>query len=160
MNPDGQAATYTFELGRYTGAGTQFGIVFSGPAGAGRVPVGESLGLSGLQPGTTYAYRVAVHSGDGSAQGETATGAMLTFTTEGLPAVLSVVSPLTQLAIPNIAFPTAAKGSRVAKKATPRCKQGQKLNHGKCTKPKPKTKKKVSKKARKTSRSRIADHRI
>ena len=158
VNPDGQAATYTFELGRYTGAGTQFGIVFSGPADAGATPVEESLGLSGLQPGTTYAYRVAVHSGDGSAKGEAATGATLTFTTEGLPAVLSIVSPLPQLAIPNIAFPTQAKGAPAAKKATPKCKQGEKLTHGKCAKPK--TKKKVTKKAKKTSRSRIANHRV
>ena len=33
-------------------------------------PVGEAVALSGLQPGTTYAYRIAVASGAGSDKGE------------------------------------------------------------------------------------------
>ena len=69
VNPDGQAATYSFELGVYDGAATQYGIVFSGPAGAGPTPVEETFGLTGLQPGTTYAFRIVLHSGYGDADG-------------------------------------------------------------------------------------------
>jgi NHL repeat len=100
VNPDGAPATYAFELGIYSGAATQYGIVFSGAAGAGSVPVAETLPLSGLQPGTTYAYRIDVKSGYGES-----VGATVTFTTAGLPGVLVVPSVLAQLSVPNIAFP-------------------------------------------------------
>jgi hypothetical protein len=113
VNPDGQASTYTFELGVYNGAATRYGIVFSGPAGAGSEPVEEQLGVSGLQPGTTYAYRISIHFGDGSLNGASATGATATFTTAGLPAVLLSPAPLAQLSIPAIAFPKEAKVSTV-----------------------------------------------
>ena len=69
VDPDGQPATYSFELGVYNGASTQYGVVFSGPAGAEAVPVGESLAITGLQPGTTYAYRIEIASGYGTADG-------------------------------------------------------------------------------------------
>lgn len=123
-DPDSQAATYTFELGRYNGTATQFGIVFSGPTGSGAVPIEESLGLSGLQPGTTYAYRIAIHSGDGSAKNETATGATQTFTTDGLPAVFNPTSP-GLLLVPKINFP----------KPSTKCRNGYKLTkQNKCVK--------------------------
>jgi hypothetical protein len=102
VNPDGQPATYAFELGVYQEANTRYGVVFSGAAGAGATPIAQTLTLSGLQPGTTYAYRIKITSGYG-----TATGAPMLFTTTGLPAVLlSPVSPAL-LAIPDIAFPAA-----------------------------------------------------
>lgn len=101
VNPEGQPATYAFELGVYQGASTQYGVVFSGQAGAASAPVEESLPLTGLLPGTTYAYRVKIASGYGEATGEA-----LLFTTAGLPAVLEVPSPLPLLAVPSIAFPT------------------------------------------------------
>ena len=100
VNPDGQPATYAFELGVYNGAATQYGVVFSGPAGASAVPVEETLALTGLQPGVTYAYRIKVASGYGEATGQT-----MTFPTAGLPEVLPVATPLAMLAVPNIAFP-------------------------------------------------------
>jgi hypothetical protein len=100
VNPDGQTAEYAFELGVYNGAETQYGIVSSGSAGGGAVPVEESLALVGLQPGTQYAYRISAHSGN-----LTATGATLTFTTAGLPSVVAVPAVLAQLPVPDIAFP-------------------------------------------------------
>jgi NHL repeat len=109
VNPDGQPATYAFEMGIYNGGATQYGVVFSGPAGASAVPLEESLALTGLQPGTTYAYRIVVKSGYG-----TAFGATVTFTTAGLPEVLVVHAVLAQLPVPNIAFP------KEAAKATPK----------------------------------------
>ncbi len=126
VNPDGQAAAYTFELGVYNGANTQFGIVFSGPAGAGTTPVEKTLALAGLQPGTEYAYRIAAHSGDGSAAGEAAAGATLTFTTQGLPSLLVSPTPLAMLAVPAIAFPEPAAAT-VVKTTTKRLTNAQKL---------------------------------
>ncbi len=136
VDPDGQPAVYTFELGVYNGAGTQYGVVFSGPAGASTSPVGESLPLSGLQPGTTYAYRIVVKSGYGVAVGATAT-----FTTEGLPAVIAVPVPLQMLAVPEIAFPTETRVATTTKKTAPKCKKGKKLTRGACVKVKAKAKK-------------------
>ena len=65
VDPDGQLATYAFELGVYQGAATQFGVVQSGSTET--VPVTETLPLSGLQPGTEYAYRITITSGYGTA---------------------------------------------------------------------------------------------
>jgi hypothetical protein len=101
VDPDGPAATYVFELGVYAGSATQYGIVVSGPVAATRQLVQEQLALSGLQPGTTYAFRIKVQSGYGEA-----VGAPVTFTTAGLPSVLVVPSVLAQLPMPQIAFPT------------------------------------------------------
>jgi NHL repeat len=111
VNPDGQPAVYTFEAGLYEGAATQYGVVLSAAVGAATTALPESVGLSGLQPGATYAYRIKIASGYGTAYGET-----LTFTTRGLPSVLStpVAPPL--LGIPAIAFPNPA----AAKHATPK----------------------------------------
>jgi hypothetical protein len=116
VDPEGQAATYTFEVGLYAGAGTQFGTVFSAGTGAVETSVEESFGLSGLQPGVTYAYRIAVHSGYG-----VATGATQTFTTQGLSSVISPPPAVALIPVPNLAFPkpvTSVKGK--AKKPTPK----------------------------------------
>jgi phosphodiesterase/alkaline phosphatase D-like protein len=103
VNPDGQPATYSFELGVYAGAGTTYGIVLSGPVAGETSTVAESEQLTGLQPGTTYAYRIVIRSGYGEA-----TGAPATFTTQGLPAVLGSPSTPPLLATPSIAFPTGS----------------------------------------------------
>jgi len=151
-DPDGQPAVYVFELGVYEGAGTHYGVVFSGPAGASSTPVAESLPLSGLQPGTTYAYRIVVRSGYGEAVGQT-----LTFTTEGLPAVLTVPAPLAMLAVPEIAFPGEAQGhTTVKKKAAVKCKRGKKRVRGRCVAAKRKKHAKNAGKAGRASRSRKA----
>lgn len=145
VDPGGQAAIYTFELGIYNGTGTQYGVVFSGPVAAGVVLVAETLQLTGLQPGTTYAYRLEAQSGYGES-----TGAPVVFTTAGLPVVLVEPTPLAMLAIPNIAFPavaTPAKPTTVPKKAKGKAKKG-------------KRKKSRAKKATKTGRSRKVNSRL
>ncbi|HEY5344389.1 MAG TPA: hypothetical protein VIJ66_12130 [Solirubrobacteraceae bacterium] len=150
-DPDGQPAVYVFELGVYEGAGTHYGIVFSGSAGASSTPVAESLPLSGLQPGTIYAYRIVVKSGYGEAVGQT-----LTFTTEGLPAVLAVPAPLAMLAVPNIAFPREAQShtTTVKKKASVvKCKRGKKRVRGRCVAAKRKQHAKNARNARKAGRA-------
>ncbi len=120
VNPDGQAATYAFELGLDQGSSTQFGVVRSGEAGAGITPVEEQLAVGGLQPGISYTYRITVKSSTGAVS-----GAPVTFTTTGLPSVLMVLTPLPMLAIPSIAFPAAPRvapptpnGKKKAKKRT------------------------------------------
>jgi hypothetical protein len=60
-----------------------------------------SASLTGLQPGTTYAYRIVVRSGYG-----TAFGAEQTFTTAGLPTLITQPLSPPLLAVPAIAFPT------------------------------------------------------
>lgn len=140
VDPDGASATYAFELGVYAGANTQFGVVASGSTGASTSPVTETLDLNGLQPGTTYAYRIAISSGYGDS-----VGAPVTFTTAGLPSALSVPSPLAMLPLPSIAFPKPATKPSKCKHGYTRSKQG------KCVKAKPK-KKAQAKKAHKSRR--------
>jgi hypothetical protein len=122
LEPDGQAATYVFELGVYEGESTQYGIVFSGSVAAVEESVAESLQLTGLQPGTTYAYRIAIRYGDGSTPGSSATGVVLTFTTDGVPSVLASPTPATLLALPNVVFPVEA-----AKVTSKKLSRAQKL---------------------------------
>jgi hypothetical protein len=140
VNPDGQPAVYTFQIGLYNGAETRFGTILSAPVGSSTVPVFEQLGLTGLQPGATYAYRIGVSSAYG-----TSFGAASVFTTQGLPVTLVVPSPLVMLRIPPISFPAA-------KKSVTSCKHGYKRDkQGKCIKvkaQKPKTK--PAKKVRRT----------
>lgn len=134
VNPDGQPATYTFELGVYQGAATRFGTVVSGPTGT--VTETKSLLLTGLQPGTEYAYRIKIASGFG-----TATGGIVTFKTEGLPAILATPVPPPLLAVPNIALP----------KPPQKCKPGYALDgQRKCVKAK--VKKKTKKRQRRASK--------
>jgi hypothetical protein len=109
VNPDGLPASYSFELGIDQGANTQYGVVFSGPAGSSTTSVQQTLPLSGLQPGTTYAYRIAISSGYINNSTHTVQGASATFTTAGLPAALSAPAVMAQLPVPAIAFPAEAK---------------------------------------------------
>jgi hypothetical protein len=121
VDPDGESATYAFELGVYSGASTQYGIVFSGDAGGGTTPVEKAFTVNGLQPQTTYAYRIKVQSGYGIA-----TGAALRFTTQAVPALTApLVSPILLLEKPR--FPHEVPLPR-------KCKHGYKLKHGKCVK--------------------------
>ncbi len=118
VNPDGQPAVYTFEAGLYEGAATQYGVVFTATVDAATTAVPESVGLSGLQPGATYAYRIKITSGYGTAYGET-----LTFTTQGLPVVLSAPTTPALLAMPAIAFPIPAAAKHATLKHTTRKEQ-------------------------------------
>jgi NHL repeat len=123
VNPGGQSATYSFELGVYAGASTRYGIVVSGTA---LTPTAESFSVTGLQPGTTYAYRIQIASGYGSSTGEP-----VTFTTGGLPSVLVLPAPVSLLAVPPVAFPVEAPALKPHPSV--RCRRGQVRNrHGKC----------------------------
>jgi hypothetical protein len=140
VNPDGAPTTYAFELGVYEGANTQFGVVGSGSLEAASSPSEETLALGGLQPGTTYAYRISLTSGYIPGATHTLQGSAVTFTTSGLPAVIAPPAVLAQLPVPEIVFPGAAGAG--TKRAVAKCKRGYKRgSHGQCVrKAKPKKK--------------------
>ncbi len=115
VDPDGQPAIYTFEAGVYQGANTNYGILLTGPVGASTTPVPETFQLTGLQAGTTYAYRVAIKSGYTSG-GKPIYGEPMLFTTQGLPAILASPSTPTLLATPSISFPETAAGQNPGSK--------------------------------------------
>lgn len=75
INPNGAATTWVFEYGTTTGYGKQFPTV-PGTIAAGRDPVAVVKAVGGLQPGTTYHYRLVA-----TTEGGTANGADKTFTT-------------------------------------------------------------------------------
>ena len=97
INPQGKETSYRFEYGDDTEYGTQaFGTVLP--------EQGEqtvTLNLRGLDPNTTYHYRLVVSNPGGTAYGED-----MTFTTPPIadPLVNPATAPL--IALPNIAFPT------------------------------------------------------
>jgi DNA-binding beta-propeller fold protein YncE len=139
VNSDGNPATYTFELGVYADAATQYGIVLSSAVSGATTGIAESLQLTGLRPGTTYAYRIGVHSGYGEATGQT-----LTFTTPGVASPLLAPIPPPLLATPAIAFPNARA---VASKHRTACKRGyRRARTGACVKTRKKTRAKKHKK--------------
>jgi hypothetical protein len=116
VDPDGLPASYAFEIGIYEGAATQYGVVFSGSAGSRAAPVAESFALSGLEPGTTYAYRISISSGYIGNETHKFFGAPAIFTTAGLPTAISLPPILAELPVPKIAFPKATKVSHKKKK--------------------------------------------
>jgi DNA-binding beta-propeller fold protein YncE len=128
VNPDGQPATYAFELGVYKGEATQYGVVFSGPTGSGSALVARSLFLTGLQPGTGYAFRIKIEGGYGAAIGEA-----VLFTTLGAPEILKALPTPAMLPIPPISFPKEPTSHP--------CRHGYvRDKHGKCVRRKTKRK--------------------
>jgi uncharacterized delta-60 repeat protein len=66
VNPGGLQTSYRFEYG----ISQQYGrSSASGMLGAGTASVGVSAQLTGLQPGTTYHYRLVASNGDGTVDG-------------------------------------------------------------------------------------------
>ncbi|HEV3319460.1 MAG TPA: fibronectin type III domain-containing protein [Solirubrobacteraceae bacterium] len=78
VNPNGQITNYVFQYGTTSGYGGQTPLA---PAGNGTISIRLTQGVAGLQPGTTYHYRiVAVNSA-----GVTANGKDRTFKTASIP---------------------------------------------------------------------------
>jgi hypothetical protein len=78
VNPNGQITNYVFQYGATSGYGGQTPLA---PAGNGTISIRLTQGVAGLQPGTTYHYRiVAVNSA-----GVTANGKDRTFKTASIP---------------------------------------------------------------------------
>ena len=78
VNPNGLATNYVFQYGTTSGYGGQTPLA---PAGNGTISIRLSQTISGLQPGTTYHYRIV---GVNSA-GMTANGKDRTFKTASVP---------------------------------------------------------------------------
>ena len=77
VNPNGIEATYHFEYGTTTAYGSS---TYPGDAGTGTITEPEGYVVSGLQPGTTYHYRIVAWSATGTREGEDRT-----FTTASPP---------------------------------------------------------------------------
>jgi sugar lactone lactonase YvrE len=91
VNPYGKQTTYHFEYGPSTDYGSRAPVANEATAGNGRTARSASFGLSGLQPATTYHYRLVARN----SVGETS-GADRSFTTPGgAPSrVYEMVSPV------------------------------------------------------------------
>lgn len=99
----GSPAIYGFEIGTQAGVyGVATGL---GSVGAGLNET-VTLSLQGLLPGTTYHYRIEASNTDGVAY-----GADQSFTTPGLPVLLTSLTAEPLIATPAIAFPTETVGS-------------------------------------------------
>lgn len=68
VNPEGAATTYQFDYGTDTSYGTSVPVP-AGDAGSGTSAVNESAALSGLQPSTTYHYRLEATNATGTSYG-------------------------------------------------------------------------------------------
>jgi Ca2+-binding RTX toxin-like protein len=79
VNPEGSAATYQVEYGKTTSYGSK-APAKPASVGSGTSPVSVSEGVSGLEAGTTYHYRVVATNEAGTRSGEDRT-----FTTEAPP---------------------------------------------------------------------------
>jgi hypothetical protein len=109
VNGGGQPASYTIELGVDNGPLTQYATVFAGSTDGETAEV-ESIPLTGLQPATTYAYRLALSSGYVQNEQHTLYTTPVAFTTQGIAAVLTPPSILPQLPVPAITFPAQPAG--------------------------------------------------
>jgi phosphodiesterase/alkaline phosphatase D-like protein len=117
----GLPTNYGFEIG--TGSG------YGQPTGIGTLSSGEesiALTLTGLQPGTTYHYRVVASNADG-----TVYGSEQALTTAGVAVALTVPPAPPLISTPKVAFPsvkapaksTAKKKHKTAKTKTKRKKK-------------------------------------
>jgi hypothetical protein len=82
VNPHGQPTNYVFQYGTTRGYGAQTPLA---PAGASTSEVRVGATLTGLQPATTYHYRILASSPGGAA-----TGADATFKTPPVPLSLAI----------------------------------------------------------------------
>jgi hypothetical protein len=133
INTEGLPTTYGFEIGLEAGNyGPPTGL---GSVGAGANQAEVALALTGLQPGSTYHYRITATSADG-----TSYGADQSFTT-GVFAIAFATppAPLPFVIVPSIAFPSETGTPVVKKKTTKKPKKHKKSKgHGKPVKHKQK----------------------
>jgi hypothetical protein len=90
INPHGQITNYVFQYGTTRGYGSQTPLA---PAGSGTSPITVTQAVSGLQPLTTYHYRILATSPGGAT-----TGGDRTFTTTKIPlsvAIVGIPNPVT-----------------------------------------------------------------
>ncbi len=114
VNPEGKETSYRFEYGENTGYGT---VVF-GTVQAEQGIQTVTLDLRGIQPDTTYHYRLVVSNPGGTAYGED-----MTFTTPPIAFPVIAPTPPPLIALPNITFPIGSE--------EPATKPGKAKQHGK-----------------------------
>jgi hypothetical protein len=86
VNPNDKPATYSFEYGTTTA----YGLVTSAASIAkGKADVNVSATITGLQPSTTYHFRLVASNSDGTTR-----GGDLTFTTAADPSAPEVTAPV------------------------------------------------------------------
>lgn len=108
VDPDDAGATWSFQVGVYNPEGTVFTTIVSGATGTQSSAEARQYLLSGLQPGTEYAYRMVIQSAY-TPGGKPLAGETVLFNTQGLPAVLIAPQAPPLLAVPAIEFPAEAK---------------------------------------------------
>jgi hypothetical protein len=97
VDPNGARTGYSFQIG----IDTSYGAEIFGDAGSGGEPQVLSVNVPGLQPGTTYHYRLVA-----SNQGGTSYGADATFTTPVFAsAVISAPDTPVLVPTPQVVFP-------------------------------------------------------
>jgi hypothetical protein len=84
VNPNGLATGYVFQYGTSTGYGGQTPLA---PAGNGTISIRLSQTVTGLQPGTTYHYRIVAVSPGGTSNGKDRT-----FKTGNVPLSLQITN--------------------------------------------------------------------
>jgi hypothetical protein len=116
INPNGNQTTYHFEYGTTTAYGSRVPVSIEAAAGGGRDSRSFSRTISGLQPGTTYHYRLVATNSLG-----TADGGDRTFTTDAVGAIplrgYEQVSPIDKNGDPiegGAGFQAKADGSAFA----------------------------------------------
>jgi hypothetical protein len=137
VDTQGLATSYGLEIGLDTGYGAP--IPYGTLGGSITAPV--NLSIEGLQPATTYHYRVYATNQDGTSH-----GADRTFTTPAYPVLLTAPTPAPPIATPNIAFPTesttsastttvkALTNAQKLAKALKACRKERKGKRAKCEK--------------------------
>ncbi|HEY1689900.1 MAG TPA: hypothetical protein VGF95_13690 [Solirubrobacteraceae bacterium] len=121
VSSQGLDTIYGFEVG----AGEGYGL----PTGLGTMSAGEegiTLTLSGLQPGTTYHYRVTASNPDGVVYGSDQS-----FTTAGVAVPLAVPPAPLLISTPKVTFPSvkASTKSKTQSKRKPKQSKAKKRRH-------------------------------
>jgi phosphodiesterase/alkaline phosphatase D-like protein len=141
LDARGLDASYAFEVSTEpANPGPPSG---GGSIGAGTTEASVSVALQGLQPGTTYYYRVLASSTDGTSYGE-----IKAFTTPGFPPPLTLPVTPVLLVTPSIAFPTGSQ-ENTGTSETKTLTNAQRLANAlkACKKDKSKSKRKACEKA-------------
>ncbi len=82
VNPNGQITNYVFQYGTTSGYGGQTPLA---PAGNGTISIKLTQSVAGLQPGTTYHYRIVAVSSGGPSNGKDRT-----FKTASIPLAVQI----------------------------------------------------------------------
>jgi hypothetical protein len=133
VTTNGLKTNYSFEIGTEP---ENYGPAMGLGSLSGSTTETVSLTLNELQPGTTYYYRVTAANADGAVSGEPES-----FTTPGLPDLLTVSPAAPQLVGSNLVFPSGATNTATTKKAASK--------HGKKHAKKKKKAKKMHKRSKK-----------